>query len=82
MPVLTARLEPAALGRIEQWWQSFAADGRMRSERVAVCHHNLWHDNLLHSPSGRLSGVLDIAHVELADRAHDLRRPDTLATTS
>ena len=47
----------------------------MRSDRIAVCHHDLWHDNLLRSPAGHLSGVLDIAHVEIADPARDFAAP-------
>lgn len=75
MPALAARLEADALSRIEAWWESFANDGRMRSDRVAVCHHDLWHDNLLRSESGRLSGVLDLAHLEIGDPAHDFSAP-------
>jgi len=75
MPALSARLEADALGRIEAWWAAFAGDQRMRTRRLAVCHHDLWRDNLLRSESGRLSGVLDMAHVELGDPAHDLSAP-------
>ena len=75
MPVLTARLRPAELAVIEAWWAALAADGRMQTDRLAVCHHDLWHDNLLRSTSGRLSGVLDIAHVEAGDPAHDFSAP-------
>jgi aminoglycoside phosphotransferase (APT) family kinase protein len=75
LPVLAARLEARALARIEAWWAAFAADDGMRTGRRAVCHHDLWHDNLLRSESGRLSAVLDIAHVELGDPAHDFSAP-------
>jgi aminoglycoside phosphotransferase (APT) family kinase protein len=75
MPVLSVRLAPAEVARIEAWWAAFAADERMRTARFAVCHHDLWHDNLLRSSSGRLSGVLDIAHVEVGDPAHDFPAP-------
>lgn len=75
MPVLAVRLEPDALARVEAWWASVAADNRMHTDRRAVCHHDLWHDNLLRSESGRLSGVLDIAHVEVSDPAHDFAAP-------
>jgi macrolide phosphotransferase len=74
-PVLRDRLERAQLVRIEAWWEEFASDDRMRSPRIAVCHDDLWHDNLLRSDDGRLSGVLDIAHVELTDPAHDFAAP-------
>jgi macrolide phosphotransferase len=75
MPVLRERLGGDAFARSEAWWAAFAGDARMRTERLAVCHHDLWHDNLLRSPAGRLSGVLDIAHVEIGDPAHDFGAP-------
>jgi macrolide phosphotransferase len=75
MPVLAVRLDAGALERVEAWWATLTADERMRSERRAVCHHDLWHDNLVRSASGRLSGVLDIAHVEIGDPAHDFAAP-------
>lgn len=75
MPVLAVRLEAKALALVEAWWATFAADKGMRSARRAVCHHDLWHDNLLRPASGRLSGVLDVAHVEIGDPAHDFPAP-------
>lgn len=75
MPVLAVRLGPDALACVEAWWASVAVDSRMHTDRRAVCHHDLWHDNLLRSESGRLSGVLDIAHVEVSDPAHDFAAP-------
>lgn len=61
--------------RVAEWWASFTNDNQMDMHRLAVCHHDLWHDNLLRSPSGRLTGVLDIAHVEVSDPAHDFAAP-------
>lgn len=75
LPALERRVEPAALARIEAWWSDFDVDGRMQSSRRSVCHHDLWHNNLLRSKSGHLSGVLDIAHVEVGDPAHDFAAP-------
>jgi aminoglycoside phosphotransferase (APT) family kinase protein len=75
MPVLAERLEREARARVQAWWDALAADDRMRTERLAVCHHDLWHDNLLRSDEGRLSGVLDMAHVEIGDPAHDFAAP-------
>jgi aminoglycoside phosphotransferase (APT) family kinase protein len=74
-PVLVKELEAHAFDRVASWWEGFAADEEMRSRRLAVCHHDLWHDNLLRSSEGRLSGVLDLAHVELSDPAHDFAAP-------
>ena len=75
MPVLAVRLPASSLAHIEAWWAALAGDRRMQTDRLAVCHHDLWHDNLLRSASGRLSGVLDIAHVEAGDPAHDFPAP-------
>ena len=75
MPVLAVRLPPLSLARVQAWWVALSADRRMQTDRLAVCHHDLWHDNLLRSATGRLSGVLDIAHVEVGDPAHDFSAP-------
>lgn len=75
MPVLSGRLESHQFVRVEAWWESFATDSPMDNARIAVCHHDLWHDNLLRSDSGGLSGVLDMAHIEITDPAHDFSAP-------
>ncbi len=75
MPVLAARLHRPAFTRIEAWWEAFASDSRMRTKRRTLSHHDLWHDNLLRSDDGRLSGVLDLAHIEIADPAQDFAAP-------
>jgi aminoglycoside phosphotransferase (APT) family kinase protein len=74
-PVLAAALDAGELAAVQEWWSAFAADARMRTGRRALCHHDLWHDNVLRSDEGRLSGVLDIAHVEISDPAHDFAAP-------
>jgi aminoglycoside phosphotransferase (APT) family kinase protein len=75
MPVLAERLDGPEYARVVAWWNRFATDAAMRTSRRALCHHDLWHDNLLRSADGRLSGVLDIAHVEISDPAHDFAAP-------
>jgi aminoglycoside phosphotransferase (APT) family kinase protein len=75
MPVLAARLRAAARRRVEAWWEAIASDGRMATARRTVCHHDLWHENLLRRESGGLAGVLDLAHVEIADPAQDFAAP-------
>jgi aminoglycoside phosphotransferase (APT) family kinase protein len=74
-PILAIRLEGRARARLEAWWDAFARDDRLRAPRRAVGHHDLWHHNLLRSDAGRLSGVLDMAHLEVADPAHDFAAP-------
>lgn len=71
MPVLKVRLTAHHFGRVEQWWQELHGDERMRRYEARVCHHDLWHGNLLVDGAERLSGVLDWAHVEIGDPAHD-----------
>lgn len=79
--VLAERLRPEETAPIDAWWKRFARDARMQGSRISVCHHDLWHDNLLRSPAGRLSGVLDLAHVELGDPAHDFAAPRYFGAT-
>jgi hypothetical protein len=74
-PVLAARLDAASFARIDAWWDRFASDSRMRTKRRVVSHHDLWHDNLLRSDDGHLSGVLDLAHIQIADPAQDFAAP-------
>jgi aminoglycoside phosphotransferase (APT) family kinase protein len=74
-PALAASLDAEELAAVRAWWLAFAGDVRMRTGRRALCHHDLWHDNVLRSDEGRLSGVLDIAHVEISDPAHDFAAP-------
>ena len=38
----------------------------------AICHHDVWHDNILVDDDGRLAAVLDWEHVDWSDPAHDL----------
>jgi aminoglycoside phosphotransferase (APT) family kinase protein len=54
-----------------KWSEEFRSDDRMEMYELSVCHHDLWHGNLLIGESGELAGVLDWAHVEVGDRAHD-----------
>ena len=61
-PVLENRLSAEEMARVLQWWEDFAGDPRLLTSRLAVCHHDLWHENLLMSPEGRLTGVLDWSH--------------------
>jgi macrolide phosphotransferase len=75
LPVLKARVDAPSFAPIDAWWTSFTEDERMQTARLAVCHHDLWHDNLLRSKEGRLAGVLDMAHVEISDPAHDFAAP-------
>ncbi len=70
MPLLKERLERDACDRLERWWDEFASY-KTASYPETVCHHDLWHENLLVDSEAHLSGVLDWSHIEIGDRAHD-----------
>ena len=71
MPVLEKRLSAQEMVRVLRWWKDFNEGYGLQMDRLAVCHHDLWHENLLIGPGGRLTGVLDWSHIELGDAAHD-----------
>jgi aminoglycoside phosphotransferase (APT) family kinase protein len=71
MPALRRRLSAPEFVHLLAWWEEFRSDDRMQLYELSVCHHDLWHGNLLIGKSGELAGVLDWAHVEVGDRAHD-----------
>ena len=75
IPVLEERLNTGEFKRVLAWWESFVTDPRMHCDRLAVCHHDLWHDNLLMDADGHLSGILDWSHVGIGDPAHDFSAP-------
>ncbi len=81
MPVLEKRLEPIELEFVQDWWDNLANDSGMQHGPLAVCHHDLWHDNLLMQADGHLSGVLDWSHVEIGDPAHDFAAPRHFGST-
>ena len=71
MPILAKLLGAAELEIVEKWWRQFEQDTNLGVGSFSVCHHDLWQENLLMNSDGRLSGVLDWAHTEISDRAHD-----------
>ena len=75
VPLLGKRLNAGEFKRVLAWWEAFVIDPRMHCDQFAVCHHDLWHDNLLMDADGRLSGILDWSHVKIGDPAHDFSAP-------
>jgi aminoglycoside phosphotransferase (APT) family kinase protein len=72
-PACHARLDPAEAGTLEVWWERFLAAPERRRFRPAVCHGDLWHENLLLDPTGnRLCGILDWDNIVIGDPAQDL----------
>ncbi|NQW16394.1 MAG: phosphotransferase [Chloroflexi bacterium] len=75
LPVLRERLPYSEFAHVQEWWGDFRSDDHMRRYEARVCHHDLWHGNLLIDEEGGLSGVLDWAHIEIGDSAHDFAAP-------
>jgi aminoglycoside 2''-phosphotransferase len=71
-PILAHRLTAGEDQRVTRWWDHFLADQRMRNYLPAVRHGDLWYGNLLISPAGAISAVLDWEAVAAADPAQDL----------
>ena len=71
-PALHPHLTPAQCRRIDAWWDALAGDPAFPATDRAICHHDVWHDNILVNERGRLAAVLDWEHVDWSDPAHDL----------
>ncbi|MBI5284890.1 MAG: hypothetical protein HY874_07320 [Chloroflexi bacterium] len=81
MPVRAFRLPRDALARVEAWWppsRTIAACRRTASRSATTTYGTT---TFLRSESGRLSGVLDIAHIEISDPAHDFAAPRSFGGT-
>ena len=72
MEELAHRLTPAQCRHIDAWWDDLAGDPAFPTADRAICHHDVWHDNILVNEHGRLAAILDWEHVDWSDPAHDL----------
>lgn len=72
MEALAHRLSASQHRRINAWWDDLAGDQAFPAADRAICHHDVWHDNILVNEQGRLAAVLDWEHVDWSDPAHDL----------
>lgn len=72
MEELDSRLTPAQYRHIDVWWDDLAGDPSFPATDRAICHHDVWHDNILVDEHGRLAVILDWEHVDWSDPAHDL----------
>ena len=72
MQDLAHRLTPVQHRRIDTWWDAFAGDPAFAATDRTICHHDVWHDNILVDEHGRLAAMLDWEHVDWSDPAHDL----------
>ncbi len=71
MEELARHLAPAQYRHIDAWWDTFARDPAFPATDRAICHHDIWHDNILVNEDGRLAAILDWEHVDWSDPAHD-----------
>lgn len=54
------------------WWNAFLADPRLRAYSSAVCHGDLWYENVLADGGARtVTAVLDFENVAIGDPAQD-----------
>lgn len=72
MDALAHHVTPSQHRRIDAWWDAFAGEPAFPATDRAICHHDVWHDNILVDEHGRLAAVLDWEHVDWSDPAHDL----------
>ncbi len=72
MTALESHLTSVQCRHIDAWWDALAGDTAFPATDRAICHHDLWHDNILLNEHGRLAAVLDWEHVDWSDPAHDL----------
>jgi aminoglycoside phosphotransferase (APT) family kinase protein len=72
MPTLRKRLSEAEHRRLEEWWLGVSTDSSLNSYEPALCHGDLWYENILvDEQSGRVIGVLDFENAAVGDRARD-----------
>lgn len=71
MPLLAGRISKSDYGLIDNWWGKVEALATQDIPNNSVCHHDLWHENLLVDKAGHLAGVLDWSHIEIGDPASD-----------
>jgi aminoglycoside phosphotransferase (APT) family kinase protein len=58
---------------LDAWWERFLAAPERQAFAPALCHGDLWHENLLLDDAGqRITGVLDWETLTVGDPAQDL----------
>jgi len=78
MPALRAALTPGEYDALERWWDRFLGDDAMRRYTPALCHGDLWYENILvddGSPADgaatSVAGVVDFECAAVGDTARD-----------
>ncbi len=77
-PALRDVLTPREYGAVEQWWDGFLADDAMRRYTPALCHGDLWYENILVDDRGAadngattVAGGVDFECAAVGDPARD-----------
>jgi aminoglycoside 2''-phosphotransferase len=72
LPPLRQVLTAQEYERVAFWWDSFLLDERMRVYAPALCHGDLWYENILVDDAARrIIGIIDFENVSIGDPAQD-----------
>ena len=71
-PVLAQRLNPRQISRLNAWWDEWIATSTAPHLPQAICHGDLWHENILIDAQGQVSALLDWDALRIDDPAHDV----------
>jgi aminoglycoside phosphotransferase (APT) family kinase protein len=72
LPPLRERLTAAEYTSIVHWWDRFLVDAELWKFAPALCHGDLWYENILVDDEARqMTGVLDFENMAIGDPALD-----------
>ena len=72
LPTLRSLLTAPEYAAIAHWWDVFLADAALRTYQPALCHGDLWYENILvDSASQSVAGILDFESMTIFDPALD-----------
>jgi aminoglycoside phosphotransferase (APT) family kinase protein len=72
LPPLRAALSADEYRRVEQWWDRMLADPAMTPAPAALCHGDLWYENVLVDPMRSVvTGVVDFEDANVGDPTQD-----------
>jgi aminoglycoside 2''-phosphotransferase len=72
LPLLRNALTVREYERVATWWDSFLCDERMLDYVTALCHGDLWYENILvDDAASRVTGIVDFENAGVGDPAQD-----------
>src|SRR5919201_7038777 len=72
LPPLRAALPAGEYRSVEQWWDRMLSDPAMTPDPAALCHGDLWYENVLVDPMRSVvTGVVDFEDANVGDPAQD-----------